>query len=281
MNVDIKELFAAGAHFGHKTSRWHPKMRPYIHSARGGIHIINLEKTVEQLEESQKVIADVASKGRQVLLVSTKQQARNPILSASEETSMPYVINRWMGGTLTNFKTISGRIKHLKELEKKMASGELNQRYSKLEVQRYQEEIDMLNEQFGGIKELTGLPGLVVVLDVVKDDIAVKEARKLGIPVVGVCDTNADPSQVDYPVACNDDAIKALETVLGYVTSAIKEGQARKPATQPKQEKKSADKPAQKKEVKKEEKKPADKKAPANKPAAKKPAAKKTAKEGK
>jgi len=226
VNVDIKELFAAGAHFGHKTSRWHPKMRTFIHSERGGMHVIDLVKTAEMIEPALDAVREIASKNRQILLVSTKRQAKEPIMKAAETTKMPYVVNRWLGGLLTNFKTISNRIKHLKNLEKRMESGELAQRYSKLEVQRYQEEIDALNEKFGGIKEMPSAPGALFVVDIVRDAIAVKEAKTLNIPVIALVDSNGDPSTVDYPIPANDDAIKTIELVLSYITQAIAEGRA-------------------------------------------------------
>jgi small subunit ribosomal protein S2 len=233
VKVDIRELFTAGAHFGHKTSRWHPKMSPFIHSERGGIHVIDLDTTVESLKIALSAVTDMASRGRQILFVSTKQQAEKPIQEAAKVYEQPYVVGRWLGGLLTNNKTISKRIKHLKDLEKRMESGELKQRYSKLEVQRFQEEINGLNIQFGGIKDMPGLPGMVFVVDVNRDQIAVKEAKKLVIPVVALVDSNTDPTLVNYPIPANDDAIKTIELILKYINSAIAEGKARpiKPKT--------------------------------------------------
>jgi len=278
VEVNIKELFASGAHFGHKTSRWHPKMAPYIHSVRNGVHVINLEETVKMASSALKVVVENASRDRQILLVSTKKQAVGPVAAAAKVHDQPYVVNRWMGGLLTNNKTIKKRIKHLKDLEKRMDSGELAQRYSKLEVQRFQEEIDMLNDQFGGIKEMSGLPGLVLIIDINKDGIAVKEATKLGIPVIGVVDTNSNPSGIDYPIPANDDAIKTIELLLGYVNSAIAEGKAKprskkskeeKPGDGPKITKKPA-KPVVKAAPKKAAPKEQPKKTPPKKSAAKK-----------
>jgi small subunit ribosomal protein S2 len=283
--VDIKELFAAGAHFGHKTSRWHPKMRPFIHSERGGLHVIDLTKTVEMLKTALAAVTEIVSHGRQVLLVSTKTQAKEPIIKAAAASGMPYIANRWLGGQLTNFKTISKRIKHLKDLEKRMESGELVQRYSKLEVQRFQEEIDALNEQFGGIKEMAGLPGAIFIVDIVKDDIAVKEARKLNIPVIAMVDSNADPSIVDYPIACNDDAIKSIELILSYLSAAIADGKAGAKAAKPEAEAETEVKPETKPPLKKQTvKKTEEAKKPAKatpKPAAKKPTSKQPTKEAK
>jgi small subunit ribosomal protein S2 len=221
---DIKVLLEAGAHFGHKTSRWHPKMAPYIHSKRGEIHIINLEKTVEQIEAAQKFAEEVAAKGQQILFVSTKRQAKDIIKAAAEEISQPYVVERWLGGMLTNSNTISTRVKKLKDLESKMASGELNNRYNKLEVQRFQEQIDAMNVTFGGIKDMQGKLGAVFVVDIIKDETAIKEANRLGVPVIAMVDTNTDPSKTQYPIASNDDAIKAIALITSYIKEAVADG---------------------------------------------------------
>ncbi len=223
--VDIKQLLEAGAHFGHQSSRWHPRMAPYIHSKREGNHIIDLTKTVEALDSALSFLNQTAGEGKQILLVSTKRQAKDKIKEVAKATNMPYVTERWLGGMLTNTATIGGRIKRLKDLESRMISGELTNRYSKLEVQRFQEEIDDMNHLYGGIKELAAKPGAVFVVDVLHDDIAVKEARKLGVPVVAIVDTNADPSQINYPIPANDDAIKAITLILNYVQMAIESGQ--------------------------------------------------------
>ncbi len=230
--VDIKELLNAGAHFGHKTSRWHPKMAPYIHSKRNGSHIIDLTKTVEKLEEALAFIEKTAATGKQILIVGTKRQAHDIAKELAEETKMPYVVERWLGGMLTNYNTINVRIKHLKELEARMASGELANKYNKLEVQRYQEEIDFMNHQYGGIKEMHAKLGAVFVFDPTEDKNAVLEATKLGVPVIALCDSNADPSAVTYPIPSNDDAIKTLQLIAGYVKQAIETGRAKgaKPA---------------------------------------------------
>ena len=226
VDVDIKALLEAGLHFGHKTSRWHPKMAPYIHSKRQDSHIIDLTKTVEGLEEALAFISKTVAGGKQVLLVGTKRQAKELVEAAAKESGQPYVTERWMGGMLTNVATVSGRIKHLKLLEKRMDSGELANRYSKLEVQRFQEEIDDLNKKYGGIKDLNGKPGAVFVTDILTDDNAVAEARKLNIPVIAIVDTNADPSKVDYVIPANDDAIKGIKLILDYVVKAVDEGKS-------------------------------------------------------
>ncbi len=228
VDVDIKKLLESGAHFGHKTSRWHPKMAPYIHSKREGSHIIDLTKTVAEIEEALEFIQKTASEGKQVLIVGTKRQARDIAFKLAEATKMPYVTERWVGGMLTNNKTMSGRIKHLKDLESKMESGQLAAKYNKLELQRYQEEIDLMNHLYGGIKDMAAKPGAVFVFDMVHDVNAVREATKLGIPVVALADTNANPTTVKYPIPCNDDAIKALQLIADYVQKSIEAGQAKR-----------------------------------------------------
>ena len=227
VKADIKELLAAGAHFGHKTSRWHPKMAPYIHSKRQGAHIINLEKTVEALDEALPELTKLASKGEKVLFVGTKKQMKDMVKEIAESVDMPYVTVRWVGGMLTNVETVSKQIRKLKDLERRMASGELEKRYSKLEVQRFQEEIDVLNERYGGIKDMNKQPVAVIVADTIQDKNAIKEAKTLKIPVFAICDTNSDPTEVDYPIPANDDAIKSVKTILEYFAAAVKEGKAK------------------------------------------------------
>lgn len=224
VDVDIRQLLEAGAHFGHKTSRWHPKMAEYIHSKRGGSHIIDLTKTVDKLEIALGVIEKTASEGRQILIVGTKKQAQDIMKQLALDTNMPYVTERWLGGMLTNQKTIGGRVKHLKDLEEKMENGQLASKYSKLEVQRFQEEIDDMNHLYGGIKNMAAKVGAVFVIDMVNDVNAVREAKKLDIPIIALADTNADPTTVDYPIPCNDDAIKTIMLITGYVKQAIQAG---------------------------------------------------------
>jgi len=222
--VDMKALLEAGVHFGHKTSRWHPKMAPYIHSKRQETHIIDLVKTAEGLEKALPFLTKTAASGKKVLFVGTKKQHKDIVKLAAENAGQPYVTERWIGGMLTNTLTMTSQIKKLHELEKKMASGEFEKRYNKLEIQRFQEEIDVLNGKYGGIKDLSGIPGAIVVIDTIADAGAVREAKNLGIPVVGVVDTNADPSVIDYVVPGNDDAIKGSELLLSYFVAAVKEG---------------------------------------------------------
>ena len=224
VNVDMKALLESGAHFGHKASRWHPKMAPYIHSKRQGAHIIDLGKTVEALETALPKITEIAKSDKKILFVGTKKQIKDSVKAAAESVEMPYVTVRWVGGTLTNVETINRQIRKLKDLEKRMASGELENRYSKLEVQRYQEEIDLLNERYGGIKNMSEQPAAIVVVDAKEDKNAVKEANTLNIPVFALTDTNVDPTNIDYVIPMNDDSIKATELVLNYFVEAIKEG---------------------------------------------------------
>jgi small subunit ribosomal protein S2 len=202
-------------------------MAPYIHSKRGGTHIIDLTKTVDRLGEALDFLADTAAAGKQVLLVGTKRQAQDVIRQAAEETGMPYVTERWLGGMLTNWNTMGGRVKHLQDLENRMAGGELANKYNKLEVQRFQEEIDQMNHMYGGVKELNARPGAVFIVDVVHDANALREAAKLRIPVVALVDTNADPTLVTYPIPSNDDAVKAIELMVGYARDAIMAGKAK------------------------------------------------------
>jgi small subunit ribosomal protein S2 len=224
VSVDIKALLEAGVHFGHKTSRWHPKMAPYIHSKRQDNHIIDLTKTVEGLEKALPFLTSVAASGKPVLFVATKKQTKDAVKAVAEALKQPYMTERWLGGTLTNVDTITAQIKKLKDLERRMAAGDLEKRYNKLEVQRFQEDIDALNLKYSGIKDLSGKPGALFLIDVLGDDNAIKEAKTLGVPVVALVDTNADPSLVDYVIPGNDDAIKGVNLILDYVRQAIEEG---------------------------------------------------------
>ena len=223
--ADIKALFEAGVHFGHKTSRWHPKMAPYIHSKRQEAHIIDLAKTVEALDEALPFLTKTAAT-KPVLFVGTKKQAKDIVKAAAEKANQPYVTERWIGGMLTNQATMTSQLKKLRDLERRIDSGDLEKRYSKLEVQRFQEEIDELNKKYGGIKNMNARPGAVIVTDVITDANAVREAKTLGVPVVGIVDTNADPTPIDYVIPANDDAIKGLELLLDYFASAVSEGAA-------------------------------------------------------
>lgn len=224
VSVDIKALLEAGVHFGHKTSRWHPKMAPYIHSKRQDSHIIDLVKTVEALDAALPFLTKVAASGKPVLFVGTKKQAKDIVREAAEKAGQPFVTERWVGGMLTNVGTMTQQIKKLKDLERRMASGDLEKRYNKLEVQRFQEEIDELNKKYGGIKNMNGKPGAVIVTDILTDANAVKEAKALGVPVVALVDTNANPDPIDYVIPANDDAIKGIQLLCDYFAAAVAEG---------------------------------------------------------
>ncbi len=242
VDVDIKKLLEAGAHFGHKTSRWHPKMAQYIHSKRGGSHIIDLTKTVDRLEKALDFLAETAAEGKQILLVGTKRQTQDIVKQLAEDVKMPYVTERWLGGMLTNWPTISSRVKRLQDLEAKMASGELANKYSKLEVQRFQEEIEAMNTLYGGIKNMAAKPGAVFVFDVVHDHNAVKEARKLGLKLVALVDSNADPDVADYAIPCNDDALKTVQLIADYIKQAIEAGRTKSGKAQKADAKEEGDK---------------------------------------
>ena len=220
--IDMKELLEAGAHFGHKTSRWHPKMAQYIHSKRQDTHIINLEKTVAGLEEALALTKKIAKDGKKILFVGTKKQLKAIVKEAAESVDMPYVTERWVGGTLTNVETVNRQIKKVKDLERRIKTGELEARYSKLEVQRFQEEIAVLNTRYGGIKDMTEQPAAIIVTDACEDKNAIKEAKTLHIPVIAICDTNVDPTDIDIVIPANDDSTKAEKLILDYFVEAIK-----------------------------------------------------------
>ena len=220
--IDMKELLEAGAHFGHKTSRWHPKMAPYIHSKRQDTHIINLEKPVSGLKEALALTKKIAKDGKKILFVGTKKQLKAIVKEAAESVDMPYVTERWVGGTLTNVETVNRQIKKVKDLERRMKTGELEARYSKLEVQRFQEEIAVLNTRYGGIKDMTDQPAAIIVTDACEDKNAIKEAKTLHIPVIAICDTNVDPTDIDIVIPANDDSTKAEKLILDYFVEAIK-----------------------------------------------------------
>ena len=224
IEVDIKQLLEAGVHFGHKTSRWHPKMAPYIHSKRQDSHIIDLTKTVEGLEKALPFLTATAAAGKPILFVATKKQTKELVKQTAEALGQPYVTERWLGGMLTNVNTISAQIKKLKDLERNMATGAFEKKYNKLEIQRFQEEIDELNGKYSGVKDLSGKPGAVFLIDVLGDVNAINEAKTLGVPVVALADTNVDPSRIDYVIPGNDDAIKGVAVILDYVAKAVEAG---------------------------------------------------------
>lgn len=197
-------------------------MAQYIHSKRQDTHIINLEKTVAGLEEALALTKKIAKDGKKILFVGTKKQLKSIVKEAAESVDMPYVTERWVGGTLTNVETVNRQIKKVKDLERRMKTGELEARYSKLEVQRFQEEIAVLNTRYGGIKDMTDQPAAIIVTDACEDKNAIKEAKTLHIPVIAICDTNVDPTDIDIVIPANDDSTKAEKLILDYFVEAIK-----------------------------------------------------------
>ena len=234
VKVDVKDLLAAGAHFGHKTSRWHPKMAPYIYGKRNGAHVIDLTKTEAALNAALPRVTEIVKNGGKVLFVGTRKSLQDATKAAAESVNMPYVTERWVGGTLTNTTTITKQLRKLADLERRMASGELDNRYSKLEVQRFQEEIDALELRYGGIKNLSGKPAALIVADAKDDQGAIREARSLNIPVFALTDTNVNPTPINYVIPANDDSIKSVELILNYFAEAVKAGQSGAAAAAPK-----------------------------------------------
>jgi small subunit ribosomal protein S2 len=225
-DTNVKELLEAGSHFGHQTRRWNPKMRPYIFGVRGGVHIIDLTKTINYLNDAKSFARKTAENGGKILLVGTKRQAAPIVRDEATSAAMPYVTERWLGGMLTNFRTIQTRIKRLKELEKGIESGDFATKYNKKEVLDFTNEAAALRRIFGGIQDMGELPGAIFVVDVVRDHIAINEARNLNIPVIAICDTNANPELIDYPIPANDDAIKSLRVITHQIAEAAKDGAA-------------------------------------------------------
>ena len=219
-NISIEDMAKAGVYFGHRTSRINPKMKPYLWGTRNNIDIINLNRTAEKLAEALKFIQRIIKEGKILLLVGTKIQTRELVKKTAEECGLPYIVDRWLGGTFTNFGTILKRIKYFKDLEKKVAEGQL-EKYTKREQAQIAEEIKSLELKFGGIKDLAQLPDAVFVLDMKKDHLAVKEARMKNIKVIGICDTNVDPNLADYPIPANDDAISSVRYILDRVKEVI------------------------------------------------------------
>lgn len=221
--VSMKQLLEAGVHFGHQTRRWNPKMAKYIFTERNGIYIIDLQKTVRKVDEAYNFVRDVAKEGKTVLFVGTKKQAQESIKEEAIKAGISYVNERWLGGMLTNFKTIQLRIRRLKELEQMEAEGVFDV-LTKKEAQKLRHEMEKLEKYLGGIKEMNRLPGAVFVVDPRKERIAVSEARKLNIPIVGIVDTNCDPDEIDYVIPGNDDAIRAVRLLTGRMADAVIEG---------------------------------------------------------
>lgn len=221
--VTLEQLLEAGAHFGHLRRRWNPKMRPFIYGERDGIHIIDLRKTVVLLDIARQAALDIASEGKIILFVGTKPQAKETIKAAAQRCGMPYVVERWLGGMLTNFATIRRSIKRLATIDKMESDGTFEM-LTKKERLLLSRERDRLRLVFGGIEDMTRLPGALFVVDIKKEDIAVKEAHILGIPVIGIVDTNSDPTQVEYPIPANDDSINTIQLIAAIISDAIIEG---------------------------------------------------------
>ena len=221
--VNMKELLEAGVHFGHQTRRWNPKMKPYIFGARNGIHIIDLQKTVRLFKTAYEFVVKTVADGYSVLFVGTKKQGRDSIIEESERCGMFYVVNRWLGGTLTNFQTIRKSVARLKELEAMKRDGTI-ERYTKKEILKMEKELAKLEKNLGGIKNMDELPGAVFVVDPKRERISVREARKLGIPVVAIADSNCDPDEIDFIIPGNDDAIRAIRLVCSRIADACIEG---------------------------------------------------------
>lgn len=222
--VSMKELLEAGVHFGHRTRRWNPKMRPYIFTERSGVHIIDLQQTLGLLENAAQAVRTVVSRGGTVLFVGTKRQAQATVQGEADRCGMPYINHRWLGGTLTNWNTIQQRIRHLLDLERRMDSGEFRN-LTKKERLTIQREVDKLNERIGGLKTLRKLPDLLFIVDTSMEDLAVSEASRMKIPMVGMVDTNADPTQIDFVIPSNDDAIRSVKLIVKVVADAAEDGQ--------------------------------------------------------
>lgn len=221
-NVTFEQLWKSGAHFGHLTRKWNPKMKDYIFMAKNGIHIIDLNKTLECLDEASRFIRETVRKGGDVLFVGTKKQAKDIVQREADRAGMYYVVERWLGGTLTNFSTIKKSIRHLQKLEKEKSSG-YGENLTKKEKLSLERERIKLADLHRGIKDMKKIPDVLVVVDILHDDIAVKEARRLDIPVVAILDTNADPTEVDFPIPANDDSIQTIQLIISELTNAILE----------------------------------------------------------
>ena len=221
--ISMKQLLEAGVHFGHQTKRWNPKMDKYIYAARNDIHIIDLELSVGMIEKAYDFVRAIAAEGKSVLFVGTKKQAQEAVQAEAERCDMFYMNQRWLGGTLTNFKTIRTRIERLNKINQMEAMGEFDL-LPKKEVIKLKAERDQLEKNLGGIKDMRNLPGAMFVVDLKKEEIAIKEAKILGIPVVAIVDTNCDPDLVDYVIPGNDDAIRAIQLIASVIADAVIEG---------------------------------------------------------
>ncbi|MCJ8341758.1 MAG: 30S ribosomal protein S2 [Cetobacterium sp.] len=222
--ITMKQLLEAGVHFGHQAKRWNPKMAKYIFTERNGIHVIDLHKSLKKIEEAYNVMREIAENGGKVLFVGTKKQAQEAVKDQAERSGMFYINNRWLGGMLTNYKTIQARVERLKELERMEADGTLDTAYTKKEAANFRKELVKLSKNLSGIKDMKELPAAIFVVDVKKETLAVVEAAKLGIPVFAMIDTNVDPDLVTYPIPANDDAIRSVKLISSVMANAIIEG---------------------------------------------------------
>ncbi|MFA7297745.1 MAG: 30S ribosomal protein S2 [Dehalococcoidia bacterium] len=223
--VSMRQMLEAGVHFGHQTRRWNPRMRPFIFTERHGIHILDLAKTVPALDVALQQVRAVASSGQQVLFVGTKKQAREVLRQEADRAAMPYINSRWLGGTLSNWTTISRRIGYYKDLEARAMLSE-DQRMTKKERLLLQKEFERMQRSFGGLKNMERLPGLLFVVDPTMEAIAIEEANSMRIPIVAMCDTDANPDKVTYPIPANDDAIRSIQLIAGRIADAVLEGMA-------------------------------------------------------
>ena len=222
----VRQLLEAGVHFGHQTKRWNPKMKRFIFGSRSGIYIIDLEKTEQQLRLACEFLESVATKGQMVLFIGTKKQAKPILEEEAKRAGMPYTVNRWLGGTLTNFQTIKVNIERLRELRRQKADG-LFERISKKDAKRLSHQLERLEEHFSGLAEMDRTPGCLFVVDTKREEIAVREANRLNIPIVAICDTNADPDLITYPIPGNDDAIRAIKLIVATVADSVIAGRQR------------------------------------------------------
>ena len=222
-HITMKEMLDSGAHFGHQTQRWNPKMKPYVYTSRGGIHIIDLQKSVAHAQKAADFVKSVAAKGGRLIFVGTKKQAIEPVRSAAEKSGQYYVTKRWLGGMLTNFQTIKSSIDRLKKIDRMREKGELDF-FSKKERSKIEKEYAKLSEYLNGIREMNDSPACMFVVDIAKEHIAVAEAKRLGIPVVAIADTNCDPELVDYPIPGNDDAIRSIKLFSDLIADSFLEG---------------------------------------------------------
>ena len=220
LSPEIEEMMRAGLHFGHRTSRTHPKMKPYISGVRNTVHIIDLEKTKEKLNEALEVLKEFRVDSKVILFVGTKIQMRTVLIETAKALGYPYVVNRWIGGTLTNFEGISKRLEHFLELERQKKEGELD-KYTKKERLEIDKELETLEMKFGGIKELSKLPDAMFIIDADENELAIKEAKAVGIPIVAITDTNINPETVDYAIPANDDALSSVSYILAKVKDAL------------------------------------------------------------